>query len=224
MSVGFRINSSFKRPSKELVSSFKGLPVANIADCMNRICCLDSALRPYNKVPLLGTAFTVKVPCGDNLMLHKAIELAQDGDVIVVNGFGCMQRSLCGGLMMETARQKGIKGFIIDGCIRDCEDILTYDNFSCYARGVQPNGPFKNGPGEISFPVAVGYQVINPGDIIVGDQDGVVVIDPKDAYDISKAAKEIFEGEKKKMENYSKGIVNRDWLYKSLESKNCEIL
>jgi len=224
MAVGFRIYNNFVRAPKEDINMFDGLPVANIADCMNRIFCIDQAIRPLNDVPLLGTAFTVKVASGDNLMLHKAIEMAQEGDVILVNGFGCMERSLCGGLMMEAARQKGIRGFVIDGCVRDHDDIIKYDNFSCYARGVQPNGPYKNGPGEINVPIAIGGQVVMPGDIIVGDQDGLVVISPKDAKVVAEAARKVLETEEKKMKDYSQGKVNREWLYKSLESKNCEFI
>lgn len=224
MSVGMRIYTKITRPSPETIEMFRGLPVANIADCMGRISCIDQAIQPLNYVPLIGCAFTVKVPCGDNLLLHKAIEMAQAGDVIVVNGFGCMERSLCGGLMMETARQKGIRGFIIDGCVRDLDDIRNFDNFSCYARGLQPNGPFKNGPGEINVPIAVGSQVVMPGDIIVGDSDGVVVISPQDAVIIAEAAHKVFKAEEQKMLNYSHGKVNRDWLYSALENKNCEII
>lgn len=222
MAVGMRIYRSIVRPPIEDIEAFRALPTANIADTMGRISAMDHGLRPYNSVPLLGCAFTVKVPCGDNLMLHKAIELAQKGDVIVVNGFGCLERALCGALMMETARQKGIRGFIIDGCIRDCEDVAKYDNFSCYARGVQPNGPYKNGPGEINVPIAVGGQVVTPGDIIVGDQDGVVVISPADAKVVSDASRKILEMETKKQADYAQGIVNREWLYKALADKQCE--
>lgn len=224
MSVGARIYQNFHRAEPSDIARFSGLPVANIADCMGRISCIDQAIRPMNKTALLGCAFTVKVPCGDNLMLHKAIEMAQSGDVIVVNGFGCMERSLCGALMMETARQKGIRGFIIDGCVRDCEDVAQYENFACYARGVNPNGPYKNGPGEINVPIAVGGQVIMPGDIIVGDQDGVVVISPKDAKTVADAARKVLELEEKKLINYAQGKVNREWLYDALERGHYEVI
>ncbi|MCC8177839.1 MAG: RraA family protein [Cloacibacillus sp.] len=223
MSVGFRIFQSITRPAKEIVSLFQGLPVANIADNMGRLYCVESEIRPFNKVPLLGTAFTVKVAGGDNLMFHKAIELAQPGDVIVVNGFGA-ERALCGGLMMETARQKGIKGFVIDGYIRDNDDILNMTDFSCYARGLTGNGPYKNGPGEIGGPVALGKQVVMPGDIIVGDADGIIVVPKDDAERIALESRKLHSLEQKKLAAYANGNVNREWLYDALKSKGCEII
>ena len=105
MPVGKRIYSNFTRPNRELVEQFRGLPTANIADCMGRISCIDTEIYPLNHTPLLGTALTVKVPGGDNLMFHKALEMAQEGDILVINGFGDMTRSLCGELMATTACQ-----------------------------------------------------------------------------------------------------------------------
>ncbi len=224
MAIGFRIHTKVERTPARTVKLFEGLPVANIADAMGRIYALDQGIRPYNNVPLLGTAFTVKVPGGDNLLLHKAIELAQEGDVIAVNGLGDMARALCGGLMMETAREKGIRGFVLDGCIRDRADAEKFTNFSCYARGVQPNGPYKNGPGEMNYPIAVGQQVIFPGDVIVGDEDGLIVIPKADAAEVAAAARKIMESETVKMQNYAEGKVNREWLYKALEQSSCEVL
>ncbi len=119
MPVGFRIYTGFTRAPKELVARFVNLPVANIADSMGRMYCVDQSIKPYNKRGMVGTAFTVKVPGGDNLMFHKAISLAKKGDIIVVSADGCMTRSLCGSLMFHAAKEKGIVGFLIDGCIRD---------------------------------------------------------------------------------------------------------
>lgn len=181
-----RIYNNILRVEKEKVEAFRGLPVTNIADCMGRISCIDQSIRLFNRVSLLGSAFTIKVPCGDNLMLHKAIELAQAGNILVVNVFGRLGRSLCGPWMIETARQKGILGFVIEGCVRDCDDISKFDNFSCYARGIQPNGSYKNGPGEINVPVAI------------GDQNGLVVISPKDTDIVAAAAHKVFAAEEKR--------------------------
>jgi regulator of RNase E activity RraA len=100
---------------------------------------------------MVGTAITVKAPLGDNLMFHKALDIAQKGDIVVVDGEGCMEHSLTGEVMMTYALSKGIKGFIIDGCIRDVETVEML-NFGVFARGVQPKGPYKNGPGEINVP------------------------------------------------------------------------
>ena len=186
--INNRIYETFDRPPRELVLAFAGIPVANIADEMNRIACMDAGMRPYNRRPLLGVALTVKSVANDNLMFHKAISLAQPGDVIVINGEGSLTHSMCGEFMYRGALARGVEGFIVDGAVRDVDSLEDMD-FSVYARGAQPNGPYKNGPGEINVPVCVGGVVVEPGDIIVGDRDGVVVIKPADAVELAAAAR-----------------------------------
>ncbi len=223
MPVGFRICNDFERAPKEIVKKFKGLPVANIADNMGRLYSISQSIKPYNTVSMAGTAFTVKVPSGDNLMFHKAIELAKEGDIIVVNAEGCMTRSVCGNLMYTYANRKGIIGFLVDGCIRDVEDLSSI-NFACYARGVQPNGPYKNGPGEIGFPVAICNQVVSPGDIIVGDLDGVVVIPKRDAEAVVTASIAQNGLEMMKLRKIVNGKVDKEWIDEILKNKCCEYI
>lgn len=188
MAVNCRIRRNFPRPDPALVEAFRGLPVANIDDCMNRMAAVDARLEPMNRAPLLGVAFTVKCPAGDNLMFHKALDLAQPGDVLVIAAGGSMSRALCGEIMATYAKSRGLAGFIIDGCVRDRDELARFTDFPVYARGVVPNGPYKNGPGEINFPVSVGGQVICPGDILVGDGDSILVIKPEDAERLAKEA------------------------------------
>lgn len=223
MPVGLRIFTKVRRPSKELIESFRGIPAANIADNMGRIACIGTGIRPFNKTPLLGSAFTVRAPLSDNLMFHKAIDMAEPGDVIVVDGEGCMDHSLCGEIMFKYARKKGIAGFLIDGCIRDVESLETLD-FSVYARGVQPKGPYKNGPGEINVPVSIGGQVICPGDILVGDSDGVVIIKPYDAKFVLEKSNIQFKNEQKAFEDIENGTYSREWVDKTLKEKGIEII
>lgn len=204
-SVGFRVFSDFKRPDPELVKGFAGIPTSNINDMMNRLYNTNGSIRPYNRVPLLGTAFTVKAPLGDNLMFHLALDLAQAGDVIVVDGGGCTDRSLCGEIMMRFAKNRGIKGFVIDGAIRDLDGVETLEDFSVYAKAVTPQGPYKHGPGEIGCPVVCGGVVVFPGDIIVGDPDGIVVVRPDDAPEILELAKSKLAGEDKTLDKLRKG-------------------
>lgn len=192
--VNNRIYLSFERPERELVEAFRGLPVANIADEMNRLSCLDTGMRPYNERTLVGVALTVKAAANDNLMFHKAISLAKPGDIIVVDGEGSLAHALCGEMMFRAACNKGIAGFVVDGAIRDCASLAELD-FSVYARGVQPKGPYKNGPGEINAPVSVGGIVVEPGDILIGDADGLVVIKPEDAQTVLARAREKYEAE-----------------------------
>jgi len=188
MSANCRIRRDFTRPDQALVDAFKGLPVANIDDCMGRLACLNADIRPINDSPLLGVAFTVKAPAGDNLMFHKALDLAKPGDILVIATGGSLSRSLCGEIMTTYAKSRGIRGFIVDGCIRDSEELSQMHDFPIYYKGITPNGPYKNGPGEINFPVSVAGQVICPGDILVGDQDSVIVIKPEEAAALAKAA------------------------------------
>ena len=121
-------------------------------------------------------------------MFHKALDMAQPGDVLVIAARGSLSRALCGEIMATYARSRGLAGFIIDGCVRDRDELAQFTDFPVYARGVVPNGPYKNGPGEINFPVSVGGQVICPGDILVGDGDSVLVVKPEDAERVAKEA------------------------------------
>ncbi|WP_422484963.1 RraA family protein [Gudongella sp. DL1XJH-153] len=222
--LGFRIFTDFERPSKELVNEFRELPVANIDDNMGRISAVDSAIKPYNKSKLLGPAFTVKVPQGDNLMFHKALDLAKEGDVIVVAGFGYTERALCGEIMMNYAIMKKFAGFVIDGAIRDVDTTRGLD-FPVYARGVQPNGPYKNGPGEINVPVSVGGQVVFPGDIVIGDEDGLIFVRPEEAPELIEKVKAFNNNEKNILGNLDKGIpMDREWVDKTLNDRGCEIV
>lgn len=221
--VGCRIRKNFERPAKELVEMFRDVPVANIDDCMNRIAAVDSKLKPMNKARLLGTAFTVKAPAGDNLMFHKALDMAQPGDVLVIATFGSQSRSLCGEIMTRYAMSKGLAGIVVDGCIRDSVEIGEITDFPVYAKGVTPNGPYKNGPGEINFPVSCGNQVICPGDILVGDGDGLLVIKPEEAKELAEKAKKISESEKDQFASIAAGTgLNRAWIDEKLESLGVE--
>ena len=222
--VGFRVYTKIERPSKELVERFSELPVANIADEMNRISCVDVRIKPVNSAPLLGTAFTVKVRVGDNLMLHTAIDMAMPGDVIVVDAQGNSANSLIGENMMLWAERRGISGMVIDGAVRDIAT-LSQMNFPVYAAGVQPNGPYKEGPGEINVPVCCGGITVNPGDIIIGDADGVVVIKAKDAPVILEKAKAKLKQEIATREAIAKGTWNRSkYTLEALQKMGCEII
>lgn len=185
--VGNRIYEKIDRPSKELVELFRGIPSSNINDEMERLYCMHDYIHPLNEVPLLGTAFTVKTAIGDNLFIHEALDMAKPGDVLVIDAGSGNNRSLAGEIMLTMAYKKGLAGVVIDGCLRDLDGIRKIP-MAVYAKGITPQGPFKNGPGEINVPVCCGGQVVFPGDILVGDQDGIVVIHPQDAEAIAKAA------------------------------------
>lgn len=190
ITVGNRIFTELKRPPCEIVERFRGLPSSNINDEMNRLFCMHDymhLLNPNTAGQLLGTAITVKAPIGDNLFFHEALDLAQPGDIIVVDGASGCNRSLAGEIMMRFAQEKGIAGFVVDGCLRDWDGVETL-TMPVYAKGVTPQGPFKFGPGEVNTPIACGGQVVFPGDILVGDKDGIVVIRRQDAEAVAEVA------------------------------------
>lgn len=220
--TGFRIFTQITRPDPEVVELFRELPVCNIDDCMNKLAAMHSEIKSLNKVKLLGTAVTVRAPIGDNLMFHAAISFAQAGDVIVVAGGGCTERALCGENMMQIARQKGIRGFVVDGTVRDSAALDTFDDFNIFARGIMPNASYKGlGPGEMNVPIAVGNQVVFPGDIIVGDEDGVIAVRPEQARAIADEAKKLKEKEEANLQLILKGESDRSWVQKALEERGC---
>lgn len=225
MPEGCRIRRNFERPSKELVEMFRGMQVANIDDNMGRIAAVDSSIFPLNpNARLLGTAFTVNAPAGDNLLFHKALDMAQPGDVIVLANKGSMSRSLCGEIMSTYAKSRGLAGIIIDGCVRDSHALRVMD-FPVYAKGITPNGPYKNGPGEMNFPVSFAGIIINPGDIIVGDPDGLIVIRPEHAEEIAKKAMAYHESEEKQLEGIlTRGEWPRAWVDDKLKEVGFEFV
>lgn len=221
--IGLRIYTKIDRPPRGLVADFAGIPVANIADNMNRMFCIDAKIRPLNGAPLLGTAFTVKSRPGDNLLLHKAIDLAAPGDVIVVDAQGDTTNSVMGELMVMWARRRGVAGFVVDGAIRDAGAIRNMD-IPVYAAGITPKGPYKDGPGEINVPVCCGGVVVNPGDILVGDEDGVVVIAPGDAAELLEKARATVAKEAGIMAAIENGAWDRAWVDKTMRDKGCEYI
>ncbi|GKH51710.1 MAG: RraA family protein [Oscillospiraceae bacterium] len=190
VTIGNRIFTKFERPDPKVVEMFRGLPSSNINDEMNRLFCMHDYIRLMNPAcsrPLLGTAITVKAPIGDNLFFHQALDMAQPGDIIVVDGASGCNRSLAGEIMLRFATKKGLAGVVVDGCLRDLDGIEKLD-MPIYAKGITPQGPFKFGPGEVNTPIACGGQVVFPGDILVGDPDGIVVIRRQDAEEVAQAA------------------------------------
>jgi RraA family protein len=221
--TGFRVHTRLNRAPAGLVGAFAGIPVANIGDNMNRRACLHARIRPMNDSPLLGTAITLKINPGDNLMLYTAIELAQPGDVIMVDAQGDLSSAIVGGLMLTWAQTKGLAGIVIDGAVRDVATIREM-KMPVYAAGVTPNGPFKNGPGEINVPVSCGGVAVKPGDIVVGDADGIVVVDPADAEDILAKSRATVDKETGIMAAIAKNAWDISWTERTLRDKGCEFI
>ena len=220
MPAGFRVLPRARSADAGLLDRLAKLPVSNVSDNLLRH--VGARLRPVHRTgTLVGTAFTVKVPPGDNLMVHRAIDLAQPGDVIVVDAGGALDHAIIGELMASWARKRGIAGFVIDGAIRD-SDALSRGDYPVYAAGVTHRGPYKDGPGEINVPVAVAGLVVRPGDLIAGDHDGVVAIASADAEQVIAAAEAQYRKEQAAMAAIEAGSWDRKWVEESLKAKGCD--
>lgn len=221
--IGFRIKPIINRPTKELVEQFKDVVTPHISDNMNRMHAVSSGLRPYHKGGrLLGVALTVRTRPGDNLMVHKAIEMAEEGDIIVVDASGDMTNAIVGEIMLRIAEKRKIAGFIIDGAIRDTAAFADGE-FPIYARGITHRGPYKDGPGEINVPITVGGMVVHPGDIIVGDEDGLVAVPSDEAEQLLVHIREQQKREEAILQSIADGTVDRSWVDELLRQKGCEV-
>jgi RraA family protein len=223
MTIGFRIHPIHARIDAGLIDRFRAIPVANISDSMSRMSAGGPLLRPMHAGGVLaGPAFTVKVRPGDNLLLHKSLDLAAPGDIIVCDGGGDLTNALIGELMIAHAIQRGLGGVVINGAVRDSAAIRA-GNFPVFAAGVTHRGPYKDGPGEINVPLAIGGMVIAPGDLIIGDDDGLLCVPRLEAETIYKAAKAKNDAEAKQMAATQVGTTDRSWVDAALARLGCEI-
>lgn len=221
MTIGFRILARDRVASKQLVDAFAQLPVANVSDSMSRMTSAGPTLRPMHASGgMAGVALTVKSRPGDNLMLHKAIDMAVPGDVIVVDAGGELTNALMGELMLAYAIKRGVVGFVINGAIRDLDNFRE-TNLPTYAAGVTHRGPYKDGPGEINVPVAVDGMVIHPGDIMIGDSDGVLCVPIDGADEILKSTQAKSAAEIKQMAAIEAGTNDRSWVDRALKERGC---
>ena len=224
MTVGNRVLQRQRRVDDNLVKAFAALPVAVVSDSMSRVFAGGPDLRPMHRAGnLAGVALTVRTRPGDNLMLHKAIDMAQPGDVIVCDAGGDTTNALMGELMLAYAVKKGVAGFVLNGALRDLDGFRD-TNLPTFAVGVTHRGPYKNGPGEINTPINLGGMVIEPGDLILGDADGVLAVPYADAETVLKAAQAKQVSEEKLMAAIHAGENDRTWVDKALEMTGCSLL
>lgn len=176
--AGFRICYEIERPATDLIEELARFETPAISDLMNRLYTLHNDVRVLTDPDLtvIGPACTVKCYPGDNLMVHKSLDVARPGDVLVVDTSASGTTAVLGDLVCTKARHRGVAGVVVDGLIRDLPAIRRLGDFPVFARGVTPIGPLHRGPGEINHPICAGGIVVNPGDIIVGDLNGVVVV------------------------------------------------
>lgn len=225
MTIGFRVLERRRAVSGDLARRFASLPVANVSDSMSRMTAGGARLRPYHdpKLRLAGPALTVRTRPGDNLLVHKAIDMAVPGDVIVVDAGGDLTNAIIGDIMTTLAKRNGIAGFVINGAIRDAEDIRA-SGIKVFAAGVTHRGPYKDGPGEINVPVAIDGMVVEPGDLLIGDCDGILCVPYDGAEEILAAAEAKQQSEQKEFAQIDAGTFGREWVDDALRAKGCEFL
>lgn len=202
---GYVIKRGFERPPPELVAQFSAYTTANLSDVMGKLNTLDYRIKPIGQPRrLLGVALTVKTRPGDNLLPLKAIELALPGDVIVIAGEGDTHYSVWGGIMSLMAVRQGVAGVVTDGLVRDAEQIQRA-GLAVFSAGLTPVGPSKDGRGQINLPVSCGGVVVAPGDIVRGDEDGVVIVPRHEAEAVLARARERILLEKSWIERIGRG-------------------
>lgn len=208
---GWRRNPSAPGIAAELIEQARGLAVSLLSDNMARASG-TVGLQPYHRSgALAGTAVTVRTRPGDNLAIHRAFDFCRPGDVLVIDGGGELSQALLGDIMASYAHSIGIAGLVVDGAIRDVAEIRARD-FPVYARGATHRGPYKNGPGEVNVPVTVGGMVVHPGDLVVGDEDGLLAIAPADLEQVLAGARKQLDKETAALRDIAAGRLDRGWI------------
>jgi RraA family protein len=209
--IGWREYESAPQTSAGTLNDLRELAVSLLSDNMARASGMVG-LRPFHQPkPMAGTAVTVRTRAGDNLAIHRAFDLCRPGDILVIDGAGDLTQALMGDIMASFAESLGVQGLVIDGAIRDVGAIRKRD-FPVYARGVTHRGPYKNGPGEINVPVTVGGMVVHPGDIIVGDEDGLLAISSSDVEAVIEGARRQGSKEAAALSSIVDGRFDRSWV------------
>ena len=198
--------TNIQRPPLDIIKAFSGLATASVHEASDRKGYVDYAIKPINSgIKICGPAFTVQCAPGDNIMLHKGLERAKPGDVIVANVGGAYDYGYFGNLMATSAIAKGLGGLCIDGCIRDGAEIIA-SGFPVFARGFCIRGTIKATLGLVNYPLIFGGYTVFPGDLIVGDDDGLVVVKREECIDVLEKTKMRVENEKVKEKTLQSGV------------------
>jgi len=221
---GFRIRSGFPRLDNALVAKFAQFATPEISDLLNRLYALDSEIVCLSGGgrSLVGLACTIRTFPGDNLMVHKSLDVAHPGDVVVVAASGGRSNAVLGDTVSMKAMHRGIAGFVVDGLIRDLPAVRALE-YPVFARGTTPVGPLHRGPGEINFPVACGGVVVNPGDIVVGDDAGVVIVPQQVAGDLLARLNKHTAANTDYLAEVRRGRFDNTWVDTYLKDNDCPI-
>lgn len=220
---GFRVRQRMVRPRASTVERFRAYGTPDVSDLLNRLYAMDGGIRNLvNETALVGPALTVKLYPGDNLMLHKALDAAEPGDVVVVDSSLNTTTAVIGDLVSSKAKHRGIAGVIVDGLVRDIEAVRAV-GLPVYGRGVTPKGPLHRGPGELGYPVSCGGIVVNPGDVIVADTSGIVVVRADFAEDLLERLDAQRDALASYVANVKRGVFSNEWVDRYLEQHGCPV-
>lgn len=221
--IGLKVLNRRRAVPAELALQFIGVPVSNVSDCMSRLFGGGAGLRPMHRGrPMSGPALTVRTRPGDNLMIHKALQMAVPGDIIVVDAGGDLSNAVIGDLLVGVAIQRGLGGLVINGAIRDARAVREGD-FPIFAAGVTHRGSYKDGPGEINVPIAIDGMVIEPGDLIIGDDDGVLCVPFDHVQSVLCAARKKADAEAVTAKAITAGQLDTAWIDTTLNRLGCLI-
>jgi regulator of RNase E activity RraA len=206
----FRVFRNFRRPPEALIAPFRDVPAGNISDAMDRFGSMDYGIRPLDpSLRLCGPALTVRTRPGDNAAIYKALEEVRRGDVIVVATYDYTVGSTFGALWFQGAKNAGAAGVVCDGLCRDVSEIRSF-RVPTFVRGTNPGAPFKHGPAEIGAPVSCGGVPVSPGDLVCGDEDGIVVVPQRDLERVAQELETVRKKEEAMLAAISSGAIMAD--------------
>lgn len=221
--IGFAIHNRTRRVDADTIERFRGLPVANVSDSMSRLYAGGAQLHAmHDGTPMSGSALTVRTRPGDNLLVHKALDLAEPGDVIVVDAGGDLTNAIIGEIMVAYAKSRKLAGIVINGAIRDVADI-SQGSFPVFALGTTHRGPYKDGPGEINATISLGGMSIEPGDLIIGDTDGLLCVPFDLTEQLYQATADKQAIEAKMMADIKAGTFDTAWVDERLAALGCSM-
>jgi regulator of RNase E activity RraA len=220
----FRVFRSVERPAPELVARYAGVPTGNVCDAMDRFGAMDYRIQALDRASrMCGPAITVRTRPGDNLAVYQALEVARPGDVLVIATYDYTTTSTIGDLVVNVARRRGLAGIVCDGLCRDASGIRA-TGLPVFTRGTSPSSPGKDGPGEINAPVSCGGVSVRPGDLVLGDEDGVVVVPRRDLDAVAERLKAVLEKEAKMLAAIEGGQLTNPAMMELLGQKGVEFI
>ncbi|MBT3269342.1 RraA family protein [Candidatus Poribacteria bacterium] len=222
--VGFRVVREIERPSRDVLALFDGVESTQVSDAMHRFLGMDGDIKPVGEgMRVVGPAVTVRARAGDNLMVYAALDVAEPGDVIVIETRRHLVTAVWGDLVSMAARELGIGGMVTDGVIRDRAGVIDV-GVPVFATGDDaPQGAYKDGPGEVNTPIACGGVPVLPGDVIVADANGVVVVPRADAEAVARSAQAILANEETRVASITGGTPVAESVREALREKGCRL-